>query len=117
MWSHLKSSFLNESKVHLGVECSPCKNMNVQIRRSGGMADAHGSGSVTSLTFLVFCIILTTFVELLVKKSTSVNESYRVKIEDSTIMRMWRNWQTRMVQVHVNESSCRFKSCYPHHKI
>ena len=32
------------------------------------------------------------------------------------IKRMWRNWQTRMVQVHVNASSCRFKSCYLHQK-
>ena len=30
------------------------------------------------------------------------------------ILRIWRNWQTRMVQVHVNASSCRFNSCYPH---
>ena len=30
-------------------------------------------------------------------------------------MRIWRNWQTRMVQVHVKAISCRFKSCYPHH--
>ena len=29
-------------------------------------------------------------------------------------MRIWRNWQTRMVQVHVKAISCRFKSCYPH---
>lgn len=29
-------------------------------------------------------------------------------------MQVWRNWQTRMVQVHMNASSCRFKSCYPH---
>ena len=32
-------------------------------------------------------------------------------------MQVWRNWQTRMVQVHMNASSCRFKSCYLHHKI
>ena len=32
-------------------------------------------------------------------------------------MRVWRNWQTRMVQVHVRAISCRFKSCYPHQKI
>ena len=31
-------------------------------------------------------------------------------------MRIWRNWQTRMVQVHVKAISCRFKSCYPHQK-
>ena len=31
------------------------------------------------------------------------------------IMRIWRNWQTRMVQVHMKAISCRFKSCYPHH--
>ena len=29
--------------------------------------------------------------------------------------RIWRNWQTRMVQVHMKAISCRFKSCYPHH--
>ena len=29
-------------------------------------------------------------------------------------MQVWRNWQTRMVQVHMNASSCRFKSCYLH---
>ena len=29
-------------------------------------------------------------------------------------MRIWRNWQTRMVQVHVRATSCRFDSCYPH---
>lgn len=31
-------------------------------------------------------------------------------------MRIWRNWQTRMVQVHVRAISWRFKSSYPHHK-
>ena len=31
-------------------------------------------------------------------------------------MQVWRNWQTRMVQVHMNASSCRFKSCYLHQK-
>ena len=29
-------------------------------------------------------------------------------------MRLWRNWQTRMVQVHVNASSWGFKSLQPH---
>ena len=42
--------------------------------------------------------------------------SHCIKSEDSIInMQVWRNWQTRMVQVHVNASSCRFKSCYLHH--
>ncbi len=31
-------------------------------------------------------------------------------------MRIWRNWQTRMVQVHVKAISWRFKSSYPHHE-
>ena len=31
-------------------------------------------------------------------------------------MQVWRNWQTRMVQVHMKAISCRFKSCYLHHK-
>ena len=30
-------------------------------------------------------------------------------------MREWRNWQTRMIQVHVYVRTCRFKSCFPHH--
>ena len=30
-------------------------------------------------------------------------------------MRMWRNWQTRMVQVHVLAREWRFKSSHPHH--
>ena len=29
-------------------------------------------------------------------------------------MREWRNWQTRMIQVHVLLRACRFKSCFPH---
>lgn len=29
-------------------------------------------------------------------------------------MRPWRNWQTRMVQVHVKAISWRFKSSWPH---
>ena len=41
----------------------------------------------------------------------------RVKIQREKFnMRIWRNWQTRMVQVHVKAISCRFKSCYPHHE-
>ena len=32
------------------------------------------------------------------------------------VVRMWRNWQTRMVQVHMMIPSCRFKSCHPHQK-
>ena len=31
-------------------------------------------------------------------------------------MRPWRNWQTRMVQVHVKAISWRFKSSWPHQK-
>ena len=31
-------------------------------------------------------------------------------------MRIWRNWQTRTVQVRMRAISCRFDSCYPHHK-
>ena len=34
--------------------------------------------------------------------------------DDSTILRMWRNWQTRMIQVHVPEMAWRFKSSHPH---
>lgn len=31
-------------------------------------------------------------------------------------MRVWRNWQTRKIQVLVEATLYRFKSCYPHHK-
>ena len=30
-------------------------------------------------------------------------------------MRVWRNWQTRKIQVLVGAIRYRFKSCYPHH--
>lgn len=30
-------------------------------------------------------------------------------------MRVWRNWQTRKIQVLVEATLYRFKSCYPHH--
>ncbi len=29
-------------------------------------------------------------------------------------MRVWRNWQTRKIQVLVGAIRYRFKSCYPH---
>ena len=29
-------------------------------------------------------------------------------------MRVWRNWQTRKIQVLVEATLYRFKSCYPH---
>ena len=31
-------------------------------------------------------------------------------------MRVWRNWQTRMIQVHIGAIRWRFKSSYPHQK-
>ena len=31
-------------------------------------------------------------------------------------MHPWRNWQTRMVQVHIFERKCRFNSCRVHHE-
>ena len=31
-------------------------------------------------------------------------------------MRVWWNWQTRMIQVHMPLQACRFKSCHPHQK-
>ena len=42
--------------------------------------------------------------------------SWRVKIQSKLNMRMWRNWQTRQIQVLVNASSCGFKSRHPHHE-
>ena len=32
----------------------------------------------------------------------------------SVYMRVWRNWQTRKIQVLVGAIRYRFKSCYPH---
>ena len=31
-------------------------------------------------------------------------------------MRVWRNWQTRKIQVLMFARMCRFKSCHPHQK-
>ena len=33
---------------------------------------------------------------------------------EENILRIWRNWQTRTVQVRMSFRSCRFDSCYPH---
>ncbi len=42
----------------------------------------------------------------------------RVKIQRKKLnMHPWRNWQTRMVQVHIFERKCRFNSCRVHHNI
>ena len=39
----------------------------------------------------------------------------RVKIQREKLnMHPWRNWQTRMVQVHIFERKCRFNSCRVH---
>lgn len=41
----------------------------------------------------------------------------RVKIQREKLnMHPWRNWQTRMVQVHIFERKCRFNSCRVHHE-
>ena len=37
---------------------------------------------------------------------------YNIKVSN---MQVWRNWQTRTVQVRMRAISCRFKSCYLHH--
>ncbi len=38
------------------------------------------------------------------------------KNTDSKNKRIWRNRQTRWLQVPVGATRCRFNSCYPHHK-
>ena len=32
-------------------------------------------------------------------------------------MRIWRNWQTRQIQVLIGATRCRFNSCYPHQTV
>ena len=41
--------------------------------------------------------------------------SARRMCSDEKNMRVWRNWQTRMIQVHIEAIRWRFKSSYPHH--
>ena len=48
--------------------------------------------------------------------AASCYNNWAVKRDGKKNMQVWRNWQTRMVQVHMNASSCRFKSCYLHQK-
>ena len=64
----------------------PCKNYERPLRREGEE------------------VLASDWQTLLLKRHIFIN------------MRIWRNWQTRMVQVHVRATSCRFKSCYPHQK-
>ena len=40
--------------------------------------------------------------------------SVETRVQREKITQVWRNWQTRMVQVHMSASSCRFKSCHLH---
>ena len=42
--------------------------------------------------------------------------SARRMCSDEENMRVWRNWQTRMIQVHIEAIRWRFKSSYPHHE-
>ena len=42
--------------------------------------------------------------------------SARRMCSDEKNMRVWRNWQTRMIQVHIEAIRWRFKSSYPHHE-
>ena len=39
---------------------------------------------------------------------------YKLSNDNAILMRVWRNWQTRQIQVLVY-NACRFKSCHPHH--
>ena len=41
-------------------------------------------------------------------------DNHTVLVYDNRALRMWRNWQTRTVQVRMIAMSCRFKSCHPH---
>ena len=43
--------------------------------------------------------------------------SARRMCSDEKNMRVWRNWQTRMIQVHIEAIRWRFKSSYPHQTV
>ena len=51
-----------------------------------------------------------------VDKSSGLCYNNKVAGKQRQDVRIWRNWQTRMVQVHVIAISWRFKSSYPHPK-
>ena len=51
---------------------------------------------------------------LRVQSKTIDKKHKKVYIKKVKIKRMWRNWQTRQIQVLMGATSCRFKSCYPH---
>jgi hypothetical protein len=46
-----------------------------------------------------------------------LSRSRKLRLRRSFIvnLRVWRNWQTRKIQVLMGASLCRFKSCHPHH--
>ena len=50
-----------------------------------------------------------------VKNGLSVSQPCK-NSERKLNMHPWRNWQTRMVQVHIFERKCRFNSCRVHHE-
>ena len=62
-------------------------------------------------------ISVTISCELWIKRYAPPRFSHlnRVKIQREKLnMHPWRNWQTRMVQVHIFERKCRFNSCRVH---
>ena len=50
----------------------------------------------------------------LVQKRLTAPESFDIIYVVKQHMRMWRNWQTRKIQVLMVARLCRFKSCHPH---
>ena len=79
------------------------------------LADAHGSGSNGQLGILISQSI--DFTRVTPKRDFEINENflfssnkYAEVVQQQFHTRLWRNWQTRMVQVHVKAISWRFKS-------
>ena len=53
-------------------------------------------------------------VVILIEISFVIANSFIVNCSDGWRMRVWRNWQTRKIQVLITARLCRFNPCYPH---
>ena len=94
------------------------------------LADAHGSGDTPSVNLQNSELSCKNYLQFHKRRYGGIGRRawfrlhpfgelanplhYLAKLTTILYSQVWRNWQTRMVQVHVKAISCRFKSCYLH---
>ena len=92
----------------------------VILQRKENSTPEYGKRAQTAPGIRLYMFLYTTVTIQIKKLQKCVDNKKKVRynitrrLRAAGNMRIWRNWQTRMVQVHMKAISCRFKSCYPH---